>query len=97
MFLPDMNAYPETSEEREGFRPEPRVSALDAVQPGNVVRIKKLCAGDETDCRLREIGICEGQVIRLIARHSSLICQVCNARLALNVALGRTILVESLT
>jgi Fe2+ transport system protein FeoA len=92
-----MNACPETSEEMEGLRPGNRVSGLDTVQPGKMVRIKKLCAGDETDCRLREIGVCEGQIIRLIARHSSLICQVCNTRLALNAGLGRAILVEALS
>lgn len=92
-----MNGCPVTSEEIEGFRPANRLAGLDAVQPGKTVRVKKLCAGDETDCRLREIGICEGQIIRLIARHSSLICQVCNTRLALNAALARAILVESLS
>jgi Fe2+ transport system protein FeoA len=92
-----MNAYPVTSEEMEGRRPGSRISGLDTVQPGKMVRIKKLCAGDETDCRLREIGVCEGQIIRLIARHSSLICQVCNTRLALNAGLGRAILVECLS
>jgi Fe2+ transport system protein FeoA len=92
-----MNAYKVTSEEMEGRRPGRRISSLDTVQPGKMVRIKKLCAGDETDCRLREIGVCEGQIIRLIARHASLICQVCNTRLALNAGLGRAILVEWLS
>jgi len=92
-----MNERPEIADEREGCQTASRISGLDSVQPGRVVRVKKLCAGDETDCRLREIGVCEGQIIRLIARHSSLICQVCNTRLALNAGLGRAILVEALS
>ena len=73
-----------------------RLSPLHEVAEGRCVRIRELSAAPEVTCRLREIGLCEGQIIRLIARHSNIICQVCNARLALNAALARTILVESL-
>lgn len=44
--------------------------------------------------RLRELGFCEEQVVRLIARQSTFICQVCNARLAISAKLAEFILVE---
>ena len=69
---------------------------LHEVQAGRAVRIRRLEGAPEVTCRLREVGLCEGQVVRLIARHSSIICQVCNARMALNDALARMILVEAL-
>lgn len=72
------------------------LSPLHEVRAGRAVRIRELSATPEMTCRLREIGLCEGQVIRLVARHSSLICQVCNARLALNEKLAGMILVEAL-
>ena len=46
--------------------------------------------------RLREMGLGEEQRIRLISRHPSLICQVCNARVALSKELAESILVEPL-
>ena len=46
--------------------------------------------------RLREIGLGEEQVIRLLVRQSNLICLVCNARLALSSHLAQMILVEPL-
>lgn len=72
------------------------LSPLLQVAEGREVRIRELAASPEITCRLREIGLCEGQIIRLIARHSNIICQVCNARLALNAQLAGMILVESL-
>jgi len=45
---------------------------------------------------LRELGFCEEQKIRLLTRDSNLICQVCNARLAISEKLAENILVESL-
>ena len=60
------------------------------------VRIKKLSAPPEISRRLREIGLGEQQVIRLLIRQSNLICQVCNARLALSSQLAQMIIVEPL-
>jgi Fe2+ transport system protein FeoA len=68
---------------------------LDQVGVGQSVRIRQLSADPEVCCRLREIGLSEGRVIRLIACRSNIICQVCQARLALNNVLARLILVES--
>src|SRR5690242_21074724 len=45
--------------------------------------------------RLRELGFCKDQQIKLVARESNFICQVCNARLAISEKLARFILVET--
>ena len=50
----------------------------------------------ETMRRLREIGLGEDQVIRLLIRQTNLICLVCNARLALSSQLAQMIIVEPL-
>jgi stage III sporulation protein SpoIIIAA len=42
------------------------------------------------------MGLCEEQKIKLVARQSSLICQVCNARLGISKKLAESILVEAL-
>jgi len=46
--------------------------------------------------RLRELGFCEDQHIRLVSRQSSFICQVCNARLGISEKLADSIFVEAL-
>ncbi len=40
------------------------------------------------------MGLGEQQRIRLVSRHSNLICQVCNARLGISEELADNILVE---
>jgi hypothetical protein len=40
------------------------------------------------------MGFCEQQRIKLLSRHSNIICQVCNARLGISKQLAETILVE---
>ena len=67
---------------------------LNRVQTGVAVRIRQLCAAPDVQNRLREIGLCEDQIIRLVSSHTSFICQVCNARLAISEQLARLILVE---
>ena len=57
--------------------------------------IKKLSASKDVTHRLREMGLCEEQKIKLVARQSSLICQVCNARLGISKRLADSILVEA--
>jgi Fe2+ transport system protein FeoA len=61
------------------------------------VRIKQIDAPPETAKRLREIGFCEEQVIRLLNRQSNLVCQICNARMAIGAKLGDWILVAPVT
>ncbi len=67
---------------------------LNRVQIGVAVRIKQLCASPEVQDRLREIGLHEDQIVRLVTSRNNLICQVCNARLAISEQLARLILVE---
>jgi len=70
------------------------VCPLSCVRTGVAVRIRKLCATPEMQERLREIGFCEDQVIRLLTSHSNFICQVCNTRLAISAQLAQLIMVE---
>ena len=69
---------------------------LNRVRAGLEVRIKQLCATPEVAARLREIGFGEDQIIRLITSQTNIICQVCNARMAISAHLAETILVEPL-
>ena len=76
---------------------KPFTCPLNRVKAGMAVRIQQLSAPPEVTQRLREIGLGEQQVIRLLVRQSSLICLVCNARLALSSQLAQMIIVEPLT
>lgn len=58
--------------------------------------IKKLAASPELRTRLREMGFGEQQRIKLVSRHSNIICQVCNARLGISRRLAESILVEAM-
>jgi len=69
---------------------------LSSVEAGTVVCVKQLTAQPDVIDRLREMGLGEQQRIRLISRHPSLICQVCNARVALSQDLAKAIMVEPL-
>jgi Fe2+ transport system protein FeoA len=59
-----------------------------------VVCIKELSTTPDVTNRLRELGMCEEQRIKLLTRQSSYICQVCNARLAISKRLADSIMVE---
>jgi ferrous iron transport protein A len=72
------------------------VCPLSHVKAGVAVRIKQLCASPELQNRLRELGFCEDQIIKLLTSRSNFICQVCNARLAISEQLAKIILVEPL-
>ncbi len=63
---------------------------------GTACRIKQLCASPEIAHRLREMGFCEEQRIKLLSQHSNVICQVCNARLGISAELAEAIWVEPL-
>lgn len=67
---------------------------LSDVQAGTSVRIKQLSASPEMSKRLRELGFCEEQRIKLLSRNPNLICEVCNARLGLSSRLADLIWVE---
>ena len=67
---------------------------LSKVHVGTLVRIRRLTAEEPICQRLREIGFCEERVVRLITNQSTVICQVCQSRLAISVTLAEQILVE---
>jgi Fe2+ transport system protein FeoA len=69
---------------------------LSEVQAGVSVTIKQLSASVELSTRLRELGFCEEQRIKLLSRNPNLICQVCNARLGLSSKLAGLIWVEKI-
>ena len=69
---------------------------LSEVQAGTSVLIKQLSASPEMSKRLRELGFCEEQRIKLLSRNPNLICQVCNARLGLSSQLADLIWVEKI-
>jgi len=70
------------------------VCPLSHVAAGTTVCIKELAASPELRDRLRELGLGEEQRIKLLSSKANIICQVCNARLALSEKLARAILVE---
>jgi Fe2+ transport system protein FeoA len=72
----------------------PTLTPLSEVGPGVSVRIKQISASPELSTRLREMGFCEEQRIRLLSRNANLICQVCNARLGISTQLAGLIWVE---
>jgi Fe2+ transport system protein FeoA len=72
----------------------PILVPLSTVGAGVSVRIKQLSASAELSTRLREMGFCEEQRVKLLSRNSNLICQVCNARLGISSQLAGLILVE---
>jgi len=69
---------------------------LNHLKAGTSGRIKQLSASPEVTHRLRELGLCEEQEVRLVSQHINVICQVCNARLGLSRQLAESILVEPL-
>lgn len=80
----------------DGPCPKPELCALDSVLPGVSVRIKQLNGSAEVTNRLREMGFCEEQRVRLLMKHTNIICQVCNARLGISSQLAKTIMVEQI-
>ena len=68
------------------------VCPLSRVQAGVAVRIKRLCASPDLQNRLRELGLGEDQIIKLLTSQTNFICQVCNARLAISEHLAQLIL-----
>jgi len=93
-----MNMRP-ASESNAAFLKETRCAApttcpLSKIRAGMPVRIKQLCTSDDVALRLREIGFCEEQVIKLITASSNIICLVCNARLAISPHHAQAIMVE---
>jgi Fe2+ transport system protein FeoA len=74
--------------------PYPALCPLNRVRAGSAVRIKRLSAPPEVNNRLRELGFCEDQQVRLLSQQTNVICQVCNVRLGISAQLAEAILVE---
>jgi Fe2+ transport system protein FeoA len=70
---------------------------LNQIQAGATARIKQLAGAPEVSQRLREMGFCEEQEVRLVSRQANVICQICNARLGISSQLAETILVQPLS
>lgn len=67
---------------------------LSHVPAGCTVCIKELTATPDVSSRLREMGLGEEKHIRLISHATSIICQVCNARLGISKKLAEQIMVQ---
>jgi Fe2+ transport system protein FeoA len=74
----------------------PAVCPLNKIRAGMAARIKHLSTPPEVSDRLRELGFCEDQQIRLLSQEANIICQVCNVRLGISAELAEAILVEPL-
>ncbi len=90
----DMSGQTKSGRMNETNEARCEVCPLSRVQAGVAVRITQLCAAPEIQERLREIGLCEDQVIKLLTSRNNFICQVCNARLAISEHLAQLIMVE---
>jgi len=88
--------WPNAFESALPDKPRCEICPLSRVQAGVAVRIKRLCAAPELQNRLRELGLGEDQIIKLLTSQTNFICQVCNARLAISQQLAQLILVEPL-
>ena len=75
----------------------PEVCPLSQVKAGTLVCVKELAASPDMVSRLREMGLGEDQKVRLVSQDSIVICQVCNARVAIGQQLAETIFVEPLS
>jgi Fe2+ transport system protein FeoA len=80
----------------EGHCAGPKVCPLSRVQAGTTVCIKHLSTAPELQVRLRELGLCEDQHIKVVACESTFICQVCNARFGISEKLADAIFVEAI-
>ena len=90
-----MSKKPSTAKAAPGCE-QPFICPLSKLRVGAACRIKQLSASPEIAHRLREMGFCEDQKIKLLSQQTNLICQVCNVRLGLSAELADAILVEPL-
>jgi Fe2+ transport system protein FeoA len=72
------------------------VCPLSRMRVGSACRIKQLSASPEIARRLREMGFCEEQRVRLLSQQTNLICEICNVRLGISAELAESIWVEPL-
>jgi Fe2+ transport system protein FeoA len=81
----------------DGQCAQPDRCPLSSVRAGTVVCIKQLSASADVKDRLREMGFCEEQQIKLLSRDGNIICLVCNSRLGISTKLADTIMVSPLS
>jgi Fe2+ transport system protein FeoA len=77
----------------EGQCAGPEVCPLNCVAAGTVVCVKQLALAPDVSDRLREMGLGEEQRVRLVSNQATVICQVCNSRVAISQELAESILV----
>ncbi len=77
--------------------PDPSLCPLNRLGEGDTARVKRLASTPELNLRLREMGVFEEQQVKMLARPSNIICQVCNTRLAISDELAEDIWVEPLS
>lgn len=90
-----MSDTPSCADASEGSQ-QPFICPLSKVRVGTACRIRQLSASPEIAHRLRELGFCEEQKIKLLSQHANVICQVCNVRLGISAELAEAIWVEPL-
>jgi Fe2+ transport system protein FeoA len=69
---------------------------LSKVDAGSLARISHLDTTPDVRLRLRELGLCEDQTIKVVSCQPSFICQVCNSRIGLSRLLADQIFVQPL-
>ncbi len=91
-----MSELPPSVSSVEGCE-QPFICPLTKLRAGTACRIKQLSAAPEIAQRLREMGFCEEQRVKLLSQDNNIICQVCNARLGISAQLAESIWVEPLS
>jgi ferrous iron transport protein A len=77
---------------------EARLLSLTQAPAGCKLRLHSLQAAPVFCQRLREMGFCESAaIVKVSSGKAALICQICNARVALSHEVARHILVEPWT
>ena len=89
-----MNKRKQSHKVLDGQCASPELCPLSCVKTGDVVCIRELAASPDVQARLREMGLGEQQRVKLVSHKTSIICQVCNARLGISKDLAEAILVE---
>ncbi len=67
---------------------------LQAVKPGQRVRVQQLDGQPDLCHRLREMGFCEFAEVKILNSGGAMLCQVCNSKVCLSHQLAQAILVK---
>lgn len=77
---------------RDPFRP--KRMPLTELPAGSEGRVCELNGESNLCARLREMGFCESAIIQRVGGARTLLCNVCNARIALSERAAQHIIVE---